>query len=53
MSAILMNIPYLSAISVSGYQAISYACMIAVPVIMVVLFVVALLRNRKLAWSGR
>lgn len=48
MSAILMNIPYLSAISVSGYQAISYACMIAVPAIMVVLFVVALLRNRKL-----
>jgi hypothetical protein len=43
-----MNIPYLSAISVSGYQAISYACMIAVPAIMVVLFVVALLRNRKL-----
>ena len=48
MSAILMNIPYLSAISVSGYQAISYACMIAVPAIMVVLFVVALLRNRRL-----
>lgn len=48
MSAIQMNIPYLSAIPVSGYQAVSYACMIAVPAIMIVLFVVALLRNRKL-----
>ena len=52
MSAILTSIPYFSALSVSAYLVITYICMIALPLIMLVLFVVALFNNRKLRLSA-
>ena len=52
MSAILTSIPYFSALSVSAYLALSYFSMILLPLIMLVLFVVALLKNRKLRLSA-
>ncbi|MDD4324384.1 MAG: hypothetical protein PHR37_06105 [Eubacteriales bacterium] len=52
MSVVLTNISVFFAISVSGYLAVSYASMIVVPLIMLVLFVVTVLRNRKLRRSA-
>lgn len=52
MSAILTNIPCFSALSVSGYLAFSYVSMIAVPLVMLVFFVAALFKNRKLRLSA-
>ncbi len=48
MSAILTTVPCLSALSVSGFLVIGYVSMIAIPIIMLVIFVVTLLKNRKL-----
>ncbi|NLC89231.1 MAG: hypothetical protein GX681_04120 [Clostridiaceae bacterium] len=52
MSAILTSIPYFSALSVSAYLLLSYICMIALPLLMLVLFALALLKNRKLRLSA-
>ncbi|MDD2426498.1 MAG: hypothetical protein PHV73_00170, partial [Eubacteriales bacterium] len=52
MSVVLTNISVFFAISVSGYLAVSYSSMIVIPLIMLVLFVVTVLRNRKLRRSA-